>query len=493
MSTRQTFQYPLLVLCILLFTNTIVATEGFYKDVFVDEGVSLSGPSKIPALDYINLTWEWLDTEDESTQNKVMVESSDDYNGALLYPDGEPRFRLIYSHGGGMNHAGTLGDKGRNNIRSHYYHGGSHAGSCAGSYMLGSGSSTWYCIWPGDIEKEPKVGTTLCGIIPEDSPLLLYYDFGGDNYIENIYHHWGGHVKKDDAPDGTEFLLIHDKSNSAMDGHVSCWAWKDNDTTGRVIGITSHPEGSSSGETRDYMAAVLLHCIAGMAPPDVKGELVNGEPRVMDKETADNDPAFTKIGDMQYHFFSVALENGAKSMTVELSGESGYDMHLFAAKDTFAFAGIAEYSDSGSGAEKTLDIPTLDAGIWYIGVKCATSVITEKRSWGHEYTGNREVLNGVEYTITATWDNTDILAKNQIGGLHNRFALNKHGKNVYINVGKSQLHSLQVYDARGRLCWEADIANPAVQYTWQPRSAGMYLIRAQSGKEILTQRITITK
>ena len=487
----QHLSFLLILVIALVYTSE--ATEGFYKDIFVDEGVSLSGPSSIPALDYINLTWEWLDTENENAQNEVMVESDDDFNGALLYPDGEPRFRLLYSHGGGMNHAGTLGEKGRDNIRNHYYHGGSHAGSCAGSYMLGSGSSTWYCIWPGDIEKEPKVAATLCGIIPDDSPLLLYYDFGGDKYIENIYHHWGGHVKENDAPEGTEFLLIHDKSNSAMDGHISCWAWKDNDTTGRVIGITSHPEGSSSGETRDYMAAVLLHCIAGMAPPDVKGSLVNGKPHVMDKETADNDPAFTKIGDMQYHFFSIDLDNGANSMTVELSGEGNYDMHLFVAKDTFAFAGSAEYSDSGSGAEKTLSIQTLAPGTWYIGAKCATTVTAEKRSWGYEYTGKRGVLNGVEYTIEATWDESDIHALNQLGGIREQFAVNMVGKNVYMNVGKTRPQSLQVFDARGRLCWNAKVSNSLERYTWQPQSAGMYLIRAKSGKEILTRRITITK
>ena len=127
-----------------------------------------------------------------------------------------------------------------------------------------------------------------------------------------------------------------------------------------------------------------------------------------------------------------------------------------------------------------------------MGVKLNTTVDTESGDIFPEYGGKLEVLNGIPYSIQATWDVTDIHAKDKMG-IRDRFAVNKMGKNVYINVGKASPKSLKVYNVRGRLCWEPKISKTNGLYTWQPQGAGMYLIRLESGKDILTKRITIVK
>lgn len=495
--------------CIAVLLTAVLylvnAREGFYKDVFIDMGVSLGGPKTIPALAYLELTSQLLSTSDAGVQNKVMVESEDDFNGALLYPDGEPRFAVIYSHGGGMNHAGTLGDKGLKNIKDHYYHGGSHFGSCAGSFMLSATQNgAWYAIWDGILQmKDPYNvgGVKVDAKLPDDSPLLQYYDFGGDKLIESISHNNGGCVRTDEGaptiPEGTEVLCLHENvpNRPKMDGMISCWAWKDNDTTGRVLGITSHPEGSSSGDKRDYMAACALHCIAGLAPPDVKAALVSEEKRIMDKNTEENDPAFTKIGDKQYHHYIIEVPDGGSDLSVELDAEDGYDMHLFVTKDTFAMSGIAEYADSSDGADKTISVETLEAGTWYVGVKCFTTVETKENNWGYEYTGKVEVLNGVEYYILASWDESSgIYAKNSFHDkAYKRLSVKVKGKCVSIGVGIPQPYNLTIYNLQGRVCWKPNMSKSTGIYTSQPMSAGMYIIGLARGKDIITKNFTIVR
>lgn len=59
--------------------------------------------------------------------------SPEDENGILLYPDGEPRFRMIYVNGGlATQHGRSLGEDGRQRIRDYVAAGGSYLGSCAG-------------------------------------------------------------------------------------------------------------------------------------------------------------------------------------------------------------------------------------------------------------------------------------------------------------------------------------------------------------------------
>jgi len=258
--------------------------------------------------------------------------------------------------------------------------------------------------------------------------------------------------------------------------------------------MPSHPENESGGELRDYTAAVFQYAFDGAAPPSSKGFLANGEKRIMNKSTADNDPLYTKIGDRQYHHFMVDLTAGATNFVITLDGNDSFNLNLYVARDTFAFASLAGYADTSAGSDKTISIDSAAPGVWYIGVECATTVETEIVTWGYEYTGQLEVLNGVEYTIQADWNITDIAmnphSKMGVSGL---LVVQVEGNTATIRAGNLPPYSMKIFDLQGSLCWEPQTSPTTVIYRWQPESPGMYFVWMKSGKDILTKRFTVVK
>ena len=88
----------------------VEAIEGFYKDVFDDEGTQISGGNLQVNCDYINFTMEHFESQDNTTkQNEIMVQGSNDDNGRLLYPDGEPRHFLPWRIYGPLHRPGNRG------------------------------------------------------------------------------------------------------------------------------------------------------------------------------------------------------------------------------------------------------------------------------------------------------------------------------------------------------------------------------------------------
>ncbi|MBN2037360.1 MAG: hypothetical protein JW768_11505 [Chitinispirillaceae bacterium] len=484
-----------ILISIAVFHNA-GAIEGFYKDVFVDEGTDLSGPSRMPALTLVNFTHEWMEiAENTDLQTSIMTRNLLDENGVLLYPDNEPRFAIVYYHGGSMGHYADLGGEGQRNVRAHYYNGGSQFGSCAGSYLL---TRSYFNLWPGRINGPNTSGDRVRHLIPAESPLHNYFDFGPDNVVVNIVHNNGGSFNLSTMPEGTVVLAIHDSvpKNPEMVGYGAIYAWKAGDTTGRAVGITSHPEGSSATDQRNEMGAILLYLKDGLAPPPVKRDLVQGEQVVMNKTTADNDPLHAKIGDLQYHHFRVALPFGARSLSLTLDADEGFDMHLFARKDTFAFADSAAYANTELGPDKVLTMESVPAGIWYIGVKCATTVTSAQVSSGddryYEYTGRTEVLNGVAYSLTAAWQAAGI-AGHMHGAARDRIRVAYNGKAITIRLLRVKAQRLSVYDLRGRQCWETVPTASCERYAWKPESKGLYLVRLETAGEVVTKRVHVTR
>ena len=385
--------------------------EGFYKELFVDFGVGLDHLPGVPAADGLGWEWEWVATDDANLQHSYMWGNTNDDNGVLLYPDREPRFMLMYTGGGYGDHGSAVGATGIKNVQDFFNNGGSYVGTCNGNYMAWDWA---YKIWPGQIQVDGYEGRVE-GIIPENSPLLRYFNFGGDHLISDpdpcldndigLMHYKGG-FETGTLPAGTEVLLIGKSHTTKIDGdgHPTGYAYKPKATSGRICGMNDHPEYAlKTGEVMNYLQASFLYARDGVAGPDVKAALVNGQERVMDKSSKDNDPAHAKIGDKQYHHFTVALPNGAKDLTVSLSGDAGYDMNLYLAKDTFALASRAQHAETSKGPTKTLSVSSPEAGTWYVGVECATTVTATKAATGHTYSGNLAVLNGVKYAIKAAW------------------------------------------------------------------------------------------
>ena len=87
-------------------------TKGFYKDLFVDGGINVSSRDYLPSARFMQLQWESFlctaqkgrDTTtysaiDTLMQRQFIVGNPLDENGALLFPDGQPRFRMVFMNG----------------------------------------------------------------------------------------------------------------------------------------------------------------------------------------------------------------------------------------------------------------------------------------------------------------------------------------------------------------------------------------------------------
>ncbi|MEO0085715.1 MAG: pre-peptidase C-terminal domain-containing protein, partial [candidate division WOR-3 bacterium] len=361
------------------------------------------------AAESLGLNYEFIAVQDTLLLRHVMVGNAEDANGYLLYPDGAPRFRVIYTNGGDAGRHGlALTDTGRQRIRDFFRHGGSYTGSCAGAYLASLSNAdrgvepSFYHLWPGRTKNTNIYNAYVGNFIPESSALLRYHHFGGDFYIDSLYLNSGPFANESlDWPSGTEVLLRYDTTGSRAHNKASAWAWKAHDSTGRIAVVGTHPEGWSFGERLRLMKAVLQYALDGVGAARVKGMLVNGVPREMNRPTG-ADPAFVKIGDRQYHHFTFDLPPGARGLDVTLDADDSFHLNLYLRRDSFAFRSRAEFTDTAAGADKRITVAVPQPGRWFVGVECATTVETYGDSI-FLYRGRTDVLNGVGYTITASW------------------------------------------------------------------------------------------
>ena len=401
--------------------------KGYYKDIFIDGGLRLSSRADLPSARVLGLQTEAFVSEkkakdytrmDTLLQEQCFAGSAIDENGVLLYPDGEPRFRMLYLHGGlAESHGKTLGARARDNIRQFVRNGGSFVGSCAGCYITSRGvwedslklREAYLGIWPG-LTRGTKLSDKHTGIsIETRSPLLRYYDFGGDRFVDSVYHNNGAFAYTQQMwPEGTEILARYDTQGLTVkrkiQGEAAIWAYKAGRETGRVIPCGSHPENVKSGERLDLMCAMVKYALDGNGEPTVKGELTNGKERLMDRHTHDNNPAYTRIGDKQYHHFTLQVPKHTGEVRINLKSLMGYEdvvMYLCARHGDFAFVDDADYKNVALDADKQLVIKNPKAGILYISVYCATTVDAVATAYGTQYTGRTDVLNGIPYTIKA--------------------------------------------------------------------------------------------
>ena len=394
-----------------------VPNRSFYKDVFLDAGIVLSSRKTLPAAEYLGLSLEGISlpysnpsAEDKALQTAIITGEPIDLNGRLLYPDGQPRYRLLFVNGGTSTSHGTyLGVNGVKNMRSFVENGGSYVGTCAGAFLACNGYDDnanyryYLSVWPG-IANHTRLNLSRMGMfIEEDSPLLLYYSFGGDNYVDSIRHNNGPYPK--DLPAGTEVLARYDyPQKESVHMQPGIWAYKKSAKSGRVIMEGSHPEVVKYGERLDLTAALFRYALDGVGVATLKGYLKNGEERVMNKKSTDNKPDYSCIGDLQTHHFATYIPSDAKNIRVELKSSSACDLALMMSPDSFAFDDVAEYCSSAPGANQQLSFPTIREGLWFIGVKCLTTVTVKETDYGQEYVGKTEVLNGIPYRISIRWE-----------------------------------------------------------------------------------------
>lgn len=412
-----------------LFGITAMAggPEGYYKDLFMDSGIHLTSRVRLPAAERLGLKMEKFVSAshkkedltamtqiDTALQTMLLVGSPIDENGILLYPDGAPRFRVIYMNGGkAMNHGRSLTEAGRSNIQKFIQNGGSYVGTCAGAYLACKYTyrdslklnPLYMALWPGTTSSCRLENSWTDMTVPKKSPLLKYYDFGGDFQIDSVRHNGGNYANLEhECPEGTEVLALYDTRGREdisyeLTGKPSVWARKESATTGRVVSCGSHPEAHTSGERLDLMCAMLLYAMDGNAGPSLKAALKPGDCVKMTRRTCDGAPSRTKIGDLQYHHFIVEVPEGGASVTLNsLKGWTAFDLHLYASPDSFAFASNSPVCETSAGVDKALTLTK--PGRWYVSVYCATTVDATETAYGTQYSGRIDVLNGVPYIIS---------------------------------------------------------------------------------------------
>ena len=396
------------------FIKKDVMNQAYYKDVFLDAGIGLTSRKKLYAAQALGLSLEYVSLDGSSIndiqiQEDVFSGSLGDENGRLLYPDGSPRYRLLFVDGGNSRtHGESLRGNCLDNMRAFIDRGGSYVGTCAGAFFASCGyddnSDYPYYLhaWPGTLMHTGISGEYTDMIIDNNSPLLLYYDFGGDGCISNIRHNKGGYPLS--LPDGTEVLArYYYPQNSAVNGQPSVWAYKYSEQSGRIVMVGSHPEEVKSGERRDLTAAMIQYAMDGGGVVSIKGYLRKGSPRMMNLHSSDNLPAYTCIGDGQVHHFAVFIPNGVSNISISFEGAESADFLLMMCRDTYAFESTADFYAQSDKGKAELLFDTLQDGIWYIGVQCLTKCEALNAEYGQKYFGRTEVLNGIPYSICIDW------------------------------------------------------------------------------------------
>lgn len=422
---------------ILAMVRTDVPNTAFYKDIFLDGGCELNPGIKengqvingrlpyalkkagITNAEYFLSTIDdvgdgWIQS-DKDIQTSLFSGNSDDENGVLLYPDGQPRFRMIYVFGGHSDsHGSTLGNSGRRNVKTFYQNGGSYCGSCAGAYLAGAyatGSSmNYFNIWEYGNMNATRVGNSSIDMLMESNVFASYFGPGEGTLITGIRHNGGGYMDVNQAPEGTEIIALFrdeagkDSSRARYYNQPSVWAYKASDCTGRLVVTGSHPEDAASGNILNLTASMFRYAWDGVGNARVKDVLRSG----------DLIPVSTGIGDLQCHHFVLCPAEDVASMNITVYFSGDYDIEIYMKRDSFAFPDAnPDYSSREcSGGRNTLTTGPLEKGLWYVTVRCATTVeakevITDPASGRGRYfvySGPTGVLNGVPYSIQADWE-----------------------------------------------------------------------------------------
>ena len=212
------------------------------------------------------------------------------------------------------------------------------------------------------------------------------------------------------APEDTEVIaLFKDEAgrNSKNENYYdqpSVWAYKASAESGRLVVTGSHPEDAPSGDILDLTASMFRYAWDGAGIAKVKEVLVNG----------DLTPINPGIGDLQCHHFVLCPTEDVGSLRITVCWSGDYDLEVYLKRDSFAFPDAdPDYSSTNSsGGNNTLVTGPLEKGLWYVTVRCATTVgakeiVTDPATGKGRYFlyyGKKEVLKGIPYSIMAEWD-----------------------------------------------------------------------------------------
>lgn len=398
-----------------------VLNDAYYNDIFLDAGIGLTSRTSLYAASTLKMSLEAISlprsvseasVDDIALQNAVFGGSEVDTNGWLLYPDGQPRYRLLFVNGGSStSHGLSLDWKSLENIRLFVNNGGSYVGACAGAFFASNGYDSvdnydhYLSLWPAIMNHTGLSDIYTEMTLEKNSPLKRYYNFGLDDRISQIRHNHGGVPAA--IPEGTEILArYYLPTNEGIHNKPSVWSYKNNDSSGRVLLEGSHPEEVSSGEPLGLTVSMIKYALDGRGPAIPKHVLHNMETFVANRKTGDMDIEHVMIGDLQCHHFPVFVPPGAKSFSLSLTSNYDCDFALMLNYGTYAFKeDESDYYSMAKGTKQSITLSSLEDGVWYVTVKCLTTVSPMSTDKGQMYKGRTDILNGVPYTISIKWNN----------------------------------------------------------------------------------------
>lgn len=447
---------------VTLFVRKDIPQKGYYKDIFLDAGFGLDAESTIPkaivemygassnapdAIEQVEVLYTFSNSspsqEDTLTHNGVICGREEDLNGSLLYPDGEPRFKLLYVYGGrAEKHGDALGAKGIENINTFFANGGSYSGSCAGCILScakygGNVSKSHFDLFDGGNYK-------FSGMYISNKPYYnditfekgtKFDDFSGlaeRPGLDSLRHNGGAYMDESSAPEGTEVLArfstrpyplenLEEHSNpDVCVGKPCLWAYKRSETSGRLVVCGSHPEICNTDNITSMFKGEIMYALDGFGNATVKDALYNGEPRVMNLK--ERDPGHCGIGDGQYHDFVIFLPYGASELDLKLDWDSKASLDIALKHESFAsdnpdFSAESPLDAAMVQSPLSLKAKDLEPGLWYVSVHCSnrvkgvykkTTINGTHRAYWFKYEKTNSdadllTLNGVPYTITASW------------------------------------------------------------------------------------------
>ena len=227
--------------------------------------------------------------------------------------------------------------------------------------------------------------------------------------VDSISHSGGCYaVETKSWPKGTEVLARYltkgRNLKKDIDGLPSIWAYRESDATGRIVVAGSQLEEYTEGTGLELMSSMIQYALDANRGPVIKRNLNVKDCQAMITTSAQASPSNARIGDGQYHHFTVEIPKNANKITVILSPKPGwedFDLYLYAKSDGFAFSDNAKFKCETSGINKKLVIDDVQPGSkYYISVYCATKVDVKETSHGVQYSGKIEALNGIPYYLS---------------------------------------------------------------------------------------------
>jgi hypothetical protein len=382
MSKTRKLQFENLESRQLLSTDLWPKGVGLKADVFVDGGVELSKVSLAKSANLAGLTREVFFTNSGATTRAVIGGNANDTNGALLFPDGQPRFGTIYVNGGSAGHAKIMGAAGRQAIETFYAHGGSYTGSCAGEFVAARRIPS---LWGGKVGNQGNTGRQTITFDETDHPLVqdLMRWNGGSNVVTNVPHYWGPTNRESyPHPEGTLFLGTI--TGGLYRGTDFLVEYQRDAESGVTVLSPSHPEYGRQASHTALMASILKRANdLSRTTPDLKGTLVSDQSLEMSGPEQ-------KVGDGQYHRYTLEVPEGTSVLYVGLTNLSG-NADLFIQKDGVAHAGSYLVKSTNVG-DDMVAIPSPEAGTYEISVF-----------------GAHTVLNGAAYTLSVKAQAVDMV------------------------------------------------------------------------------------